>query len=158
MKHLNSITELNSETYDKISQTVSQRGDVRGKRISDTAVELKDRNTEWTENERKKKFENLPELETSTEMSLQTNRTVDVKILDMKLNFDNSQQIEMKVLRDNEHGAFFIDMRRPLRDRIITQNGKSINLSRKSARDLANIINSNFEFGHKISANDFSQY
>jgi hypothetical protein len=158
MKHLKSITELNSETYDKISQTVSQRGDVRGKRISDTAVELKDRNTEWTENERKKKFENLPELETSTEMSLQTNRTVDVKILDMKLNFDNSQQIEMKVLRDNEHGAFFIDMRRPLRDRIITQNGKSINLSRKSARDLANIINSNFEFGHKISANDFSQY
>jgi hypothetical protein len=158
MKHLKSITELNSETYDKISQTVSQRGDVRGKRISDTAVELKDRNTEWTENERKKKFENLPELETSTEMSLQTNRTVDVKILDMKLNFDNSQQIEMKVLRDNEHGAFFIDMRRPLRDRIITQNGKSINLSRKSARDLANIINSNFEFGHKISANDFSQH
>jgi len=158
MKHLKSITELNSETYDKISQTVSQRGDVRGKRISDTAVELKDRNTEWTENERKKKFENLPELETSTEMSLQTNRTVDVKILDMKLNFDNSQQIEMKVLRDNEHGAFFIDMRRPLRDRIITQNGKSINLSRKSDRDLANIINSNFEFGHKISANDFSQY
>ena len=158
MKHLKSITELNSETYDKISQTVSQRGDVRGKRISDTAVELKDRNTEWTENERKKKFENLPELETSTEMSLQTNRTVDVKILDMKLNFDNSQQIEMKVLRDTEHGAFFIDMRRPLRDRIITQNGKSINLSRKSARDLANIINSNFEFGHKISANDFSQH
>lgn len=167
MKHLKSMNELNSETYDKISQSASQRGDVRGKRISDTAGELKGRNTEWAENERKKKFENLPTLETSTEQSLVDNKKVEVRILDMKLPFDNSQQIELSVesVPNKETGqfsktaaTFFIDMKKPLRDRILTQNGKSVNLSKKSARDLVNIINTNFEFGHTISPNDFAQH
>jgi hypothetical protein len=158
MKHLKSITELNSETYDKISQSASQRGDFRGKRISDTAGELKGRNTEWTEIERKKKFEPLPTLETSTDLSLQTNRKVEVKILDMKLVYDNSHTIELKVSKvdSDDPATFIIDIRKPLKDRIVTHTGKSVNLSRKSARDLCKIIKDNF--GFEIAPNDFSQH
>lgn len=158
MKHLKSITELNSETYYNISQSALRRGDIRGKRISDTAEELKIRNKQWTEIERKKKFENLPTLETSTDQSLIDNRKIDVKILDMKLSFDNSQAIELQIesMLNNKTSTFFIDVRKPLKDRIRTENGKSVNLSKKSARDLCKIIKD--IFGFEIAPNDFSQH
>ena len=158
MKHLKSITELNSETYDKISQSASKRGDIRGKRISDTAEELKNRNDEWLEIERKKNFEELPNIEVSTDQSLANNVKIQVKILDIKSPFDNSQMKELTCvsLDGKQNLTLIIDTKKALKDRIVTSNGKSVNLSRKSARDLSKIFKD--FYGIEIQPNEFSQH
>ena len=129
MKHIKNMNELYSETYDRIAQTVSRRGDLKGDRLSQTANDLSMRNKSWEvdrlKKEKKEKFDKYPILKISIP-DMFNDKIFDMKISDIIVNGDDNCNIKIdyressKELTEFQRGFLFDANKGELRRRLIS--------------------------------------